>query len=222
MPPTRGADGGKRVLWRTYNKASDQKKTLCSTCVWENLGARRARRTLAGRMMPAGDSSLAGAAPPAQQAAQAAAAGAAAAPQAVRRRGEERPPLQCVVAVALRRRMGEEGGFAARSAPQQPHSTRRLQTNAFSYACLLAFFAAPRVGAQRRRAAPGGACRGLSGTNDSAAPAGRGGGGACAPACRHTHPVGRLRLSGGRVLFRRHCESPGLFLRLSPRKFGRA
>ena len=28
MPPTRGADGGKRVLWRTYNQARDQKKTL--------------------------------------------------------------------------------------------------------------------------------------------------------------------------------------------------
>ena len=26
MPPTRGADGGKRVLWRTYNQARDPKK----------------------------------------------------------------------------------------------------------------------------------------------------------------------------------------------------
>ena len=26
MPPTLGADGGKRVLWRTYNQARDQKK----------------------------------------------------------------------------------------------------------------------------------------------------------------------------------------------------
>ena len=110
-----------------------------------------------------------------------AAAGAAAAPQAVRRRGEERPPLQCVVAVAPRRRMGEEGGFAARSAPQQPHSTRRLQTNAFSSACLFGLFRCPPRGGAAAARRPGGGVQRIEWDKRLRRACGQGGrGGVCA------------------------------------------